>query len=366
MAALDDGRLTHVAATPSTPHAPLSHRGGDLLRQFSLRDKSEELERLAQEQTPLLGQLCLKGQASVWYAKPNTGKTLVAAHLISEAVKLGRIEGDDVMYVDADDTAAGVLEKQRILAPLGVHVLTPGFEGFEAKNLAGLLRTMADTDAVGSTLLVLDTMKKFVSLMDKKQSSEFANLVRQFVLKGGSFLGLAHTNKRPGANGKAEAGGTSDILDDFDCGYIIEALSQQRSASERAIKFDCVKSRGDVAQQATFAYSIQHGQSYLDLLNSVRLVEDGEATQLAKAADAASDAKVVGTIKSTIRDYGGTKESIVHSVAKECKVGRHAVREIMDRYTGSTLGEHHWDYVVADRGRQDFHLLPEPEEPDDN
>lgn len=92
------------------------------LRRFSLLDSADELKRLAQEQTPLLGDVCLKGQTTVWYAKPNTGKTLICMSELPAAVIEGRLRGSDAYYVAADDNPAGVLEKIELLKPYGVHV----------------------------------------------------------------------------------------------------------------------------------------------------------------------------------------------------------------------------------------------------
>ena len=104
---------------------------------------------------------------------------------------------------------------------------------------------IADGSARGS-FVILDTLKKFVSLMDKKQSSGFADIARRFVLKGGTLLGLAHTNKRDGPDGRPIYAGTSDILDDFDCGYMISEVSQPSGSAVRVVQFENLKRRGNV------------------------------------------------------------------------------------------------------------------------
>src|SRR6476659_5769009 len=112
-----------------------SCQGPHPLRRFSLLNSADELRRLAQEQTPLLGNVCLKGQTTVWYAKPNTGKTLICMSELPAAVQQGRLRGEDVYYVAADDNPAGVLEKIDELQPYGIHVLAPGFLEFDPRHL---------------------------------------------------------------------------------------------------------------------------------------------------------------------------------------------------------------------------------------
>ena len=52
--------------------------------------------------------------------------------------------------------------------------------------------------------------------MDKKLSSKFGRMMREFVSKGGTIIMLAHTNKNRYSNGKVIFSGTSDIVDDVD------------------------------------------------------------------------------------------------------------------------------------------------------
>lgn len=53
--------------------------------------------------------------------------------------------------------------------------------------------------------------------MDNGKSSDFAKVIRQFSLKGGTVIALSHANKHPGADGRTVYSGTTDIVDDFDC-----------------------------------------------------------------------------------------------------------------------------------------------------
>lgn len=346
---------TESPAIIAAPPKPDNHRNP--LRKFSLAGSLAKLEQEAQEQTPLLGDLCLRGQATVWYAKPNVGKTLITLHLLREAIARSSIDGSDVYYVAADDNSAGVIEKLKILQPYGVHVLAPGFNGLQAKDLPQHLRSMIDGGTVGGTFLILDTLKKFVSLMDKRDSTAFAELARLITVKGGSILGLAHTNKRLGTDGKPIFAGTSDILDDFDGGYTIIELSQQSNRSERVVQFECIKSRGNLAQQVAYAYSVENGLSYSDLLDSVRMLDADTVSQLADEADQAADADVVAAIEACIREGVTAKMDIARTVTTRCSIGRQGAVRIIDKYTGSNPSQHRWTFSVGNRGRQDFSLL---------
>ena len=56
-------------------------------------------------------------------------------------------------------------------------------------------------------MIILDTLKKFTDLMNKKASSEFGKLARTFVGAGGTIIALAHTNKNKDEEGKGVTGG---------------------------------------------------------------------------------------------------------------------------------------------------------------
>jgi AAA domain len=330
-----------VASTPSveTP-----------LRQYSLIHSIDELEREAQEQTPLLGQICLKGQATVLYAKPNSGKTLITLKLLLKAIEDSRIEGDSVYYVDADDTSSGVLEKVSILAEKGVHVLAPGFQGFEARQLPKLLEEMIDDGSARGCFVILDTMKKFVSLMDKKQSSGFADIARRFVLKGGTLLGLAHTNKRDGPDGRPIYAGTSDILDDFDCGYMISEVRQSSGSAVRVVQFENLKRRGNVVGTIAYRYNLASDITYRDLLASVSETCPDIVEALQRGAEIEEEQPIIDAIKESIGAGGHGKMEIVGSVSKKFNLPRQAVANVLEKHAGDEADKHLWYFRRGERG----------------
>ena len=57
------------------------------------------------EQQSLLDGLALMGQATVLYAAPNTGKTLLVLWLLIQAIKEGRVDPSLVFYINCDDSA---------------------------------------------------------------------------------------------------------------------------------------------------------------------------------------------------------------------------------------------------------------------
>ena len=107
-----------------------------------------------------------------------------------------------MFYIDADDSSAGLAQKVKLLQDHGVNVLATGHRGFRSDLILRKMSEMIEGGTADGVFLIFDTLKKFVDVMSKGAVREFTEVVRQFVMKGGTVLALAHTNKRPGPDGK--------------------------------------------------------------------------------------------------------------------------------------------------------------------
>lgn len=159
---------------------------------YSLIGQTAKYEALAQAATPLLGDTCLRGEATVWYAKHNTGKSLLFLFMALDAIEQGRLAASDLFFINADDSSSGIAVKLAILDEVGAHTLVPART--DSRPVIRELLQAVKNDTARGTLVVIDTLKKFVDLMNKKQASDFANICRQYVAAGGTLLGLAHVN----------------------------------------------------------------------------------------------------------------------------------------------------------------------------
>ena len=334
-------------------------------RKYSLIGQAAKFEELAQAATSLLGEVCLRGEATVFYAKHNTGKTLLFLHMVSEAVEQKRIAAEDVYFINADDSSAGIAVKLGLLDEIGAHTLVPGQGGFKAEHLEQLLHDAVRNDTARGTLVVIDTLKKFVDLMHKRQASDFANVCRQFVAAGGSLLGLAHTNKRRSDDGKAVHAGTTDILDDFDAGYIIDELPLTGNPGEKFVEFSRLKGRGGGVQSVAYAYAAEDHVSYAERLASVRLVDQADLDGIKRVEEERSDADLVAIVAACISDGVNAKMALRNAVAERANISRRAATKIVERYTGDELGQHHWSFARVAHGKMVYTLLRGTVSPDE-
>lgn len=330
------------------------------LAQFSLRGKAELFERQAVKAKPLLGNLCYSGQATVWYAPPNAGKTLIVLGLLNEAVAEGRIAADNVYYINADDSSEGFATKIRLMDDIGAHTIAPGYNGFDARLLPDLFHEMADRKKAKGALIIIDTIKKAASLMDKSKASAFTSACRSAVMAGATIVGFAHTNKLPNASGKLQYGGTSDLRDDFDAAYVMGPIEVDGFEGDKVVAFECIKSRGGNARSAIYTYADEEGVSYPERLASVRLVDADEMQGFRRIEEAKADADVVAAVEACIREGDFAKMALARAVAKRTGISERAAIRLIEKYTGTDPANAKWSFQRKDRGAMIYTLLPLP------
>jgi len=359
----NDLRVTHLSdlALLDIPEIVVPHpAANNFLRQFSLQGKAAAIEAQAQEAVPLLGNICLSGQTTIWYAPPNAGKTLAALRMTHDAITEGRIAAGDVYYFNADDNSRGLAQKLRIMDDLGAHTIAPGFSGFRNADLLNHLKQTADRNEARGTLVIIDTVKKFTSLMDKRQSSEFADACRRYALRGGTLLGLAHTAKNANPDGKLRYAGTTDILEDFDAAYLLSPVEGAGAPGERVVEFRALKRRGDNAELAAYSYSLEAGISYEELLLSVQPVDSDRVDDFKRVISERGDAPVIDAITSLISEGVNQKMVLAKAAAKRAAVSERAAIRVLETWSGTDATQAKWSFVVRARGAKVYELLPGP------
>ena len=331
---------------------------GTVLDQYSLLDV--DLGDVVHS-CPLLGEAILKGQATVMYAAPGTGKTLLALHLVIEASKQGIVQPSKTYVVNADDSGEGVQVKKDILAEYGVHMLVPGLQGFDTDKLTTSMKQMIDRNECRDILILVDTLKKFADLMEKKKAAEFGDVARRFVLKGGTFVALAHTRKNEGTDGQLVYAGTTDIVEDFDAACLLVPLKEREANGEKLVQFQFLKRRGPNAEE-TYAYEDDPEQDYLEKLDSVRLVQNAELRAQVTYQQYRDDEYLIGAIRRVIGSGIQQKMALVKQVSERTNASRQDVLDVLDRYTGKDPAHDQWTFTVGAKGAKLYEAHPEREE----
>ena len=333
----------------------------DKLRSFSITGIIGELRKQMLDDVYVLKDLAILGQWSVFYASPNTGKTLLTLWLLREQIQSGDLNPERVFYINADDAFKGAVEKAELAKELGYKMLVPGINGFNTMEVLPLMSALVEQKQASGAVIILDTLKKFTDLMEKKAASEFGKTARMFVSSGGTLICLAHTNKHKDHEGKSIYTGTADIVDDADCAYVIEG---GEASGQKLVEFRNIKARGDVKLAVSFRYDMG-ADSYEQLIDSISRVNSAVGGDL--AAEAALnkaielDRVVVNIMLGFIPKGGVTKTELVKLITDDTGESRRNVIKTLDRWSGDNYREgHRWKCVAEAKNAKVYYPLKSP------
>lgn len=326
-----------------------------VLNRYAINNMVADIEKRSVAATPLLGDIALHGQATAIYAPPNVGKSLIVLAECIASIKARLVDPSHVYYVNNDDTNIGLLEKTRIANEYGFNVISETYRNFDAKNLLDILGQLVERGEARGRIVILDTMTKFVDVMNARATRAFTKAIRHFVLQGGSVIALGHANKNLGADGKPVFRGTADVLNDFDCAYI--AYVVQGDASERIVLFENRKRRGNVIQSVAYRYTAERGISYHALLASVEIVDPEDADLFQKKFAMRSDSELIALCSACIKEGIVTKMLLADAIADRAGISKRDAIQVIERYDGSDPEIHCWHHTVGVRGAKVFSLL---------
>lgn len=333
----------------------------DRISRFSITGKSEEMRQQMLDDVFVLKSLAILGQWTVFYASPNTGKTLLTLWLLRESILSGDIDGEMLFYVNADDGYRGLVEKTELAEEWGMHMLAPHQNQLKPDDIVDLMRSFAEDGSASGVVIILDTLKKFTDLMDKRASSKFGQLSREFVSAGGTLICLAHTNKNKDSTGNSIYSGTSDIVDDSDCVFILDRVSAEDEQNV-TVDFRNIKARGDTAKTQGFTYHRHKGQTYKELLETVKRL-DKEQVAISKLHTEAhqkleDDAEVIEAVCSAIYSGITSKDKLIKAVRLSTGISTRRVKKVIEARTGGmyALGDR-WTCKTGEHNRQTYSVL---------
>ena len=120
-----------MSMTPETHRAGIERGKAALdeppvfdLAKFSMNGQAATMEAQMLEDKFVLGRMAILGQSTIFYAKPNAGKTLLILWLLIQAIRKGEIRAQDVFYINADDTHKGLVFKLKLAEKHGFHTVS--------------------------------------------------------------------------------------------------------------------------------------------------------------------------------------------------------------------------------------------------
>lgn len=308
------------------------------LKAGSISDE-EKLKRRKEESKGavfVLAGMALVGQLTVLFTRYNLGKTLLTIWMLCQSIKAGRIKGDDLIYINFDDSFDGATTKGEIALEHGFAMVVPGDGALGPEQILSAIEYMGEHGAAQGKVIVLDTLKKFVDTMGKSEAREFNSKMRKFAQAGGTIVALAHTNKNKDNDNKSVAEGVGDFASDFDCVYIGD-FDTPLDEPNRQVTFRNDKLRGPVRQKVSFTYDAGEGTDWIQKFNSVKMLGNNEAEQNVAALLAneqrKADQPIIDYIVSQLRDLGPqSKTALIENNLNTGTGSKAERRDVIERY----------------------------------
>lgn len=184
---------------------------GSLFKDLALT--LEDVSKMADAEF-LIDNLVVRGSLSVFVAPANGGKTTLFIHLCEELAA----KGMKIFYINADASPSDLKRHYNHASQHNYVVLAPDAKvGKGPRDIIAKLNQLNIAGAeLSDVVIVLDTLKKFASVIEKKNMRDFLALMRGISTKGATIIMLAHTNKYVGDDGKHIFEGTGDLRNDVD------------------------------------------------------------------------------------------------------------------------------------------------------
>lgn len=183
----------------------------DWIDDFTLTDS--EVGAIADPEW-IIPDLVISGHLILIPAEPNGGKTTIMMYLSG----LMAAKGYQVLFVNADISGSDAKYAYAYAKDYGFNLLLPDFKlGKSIKDIGAKLEKMAaQENDLSGIVLIIDTIKKLIDILDKRFAKEFFALMRKLTAKGMTIILLAHTNKHKDDRGLPIYEGTADMRSDVD------------------------------------------------------------------------------------------------------------------------------------------------------
>jgi hypothetical protein len=162
----------------------------------------------------IIADLIVQAHMVAIVAPANSGKTALLIHFSEQIAR----EGYHLFYINCD---ASPSELKRHFDHAKIHnymLIAP--DAIPGKSPTDVLISIREWLEAGRDLsnvvIVLDTLKKFVDVIEKRAAKELYSLLRALTVRGCTVVLLGHTNKHLGRDGQSVYEGTGDLRNDVD------------------------------------------------------------------------------------------------------------------------------------------------------
>jgi hypothetical protein len=265
--------------------------------------------------TVLIPGLIMSGHLVLIAAPANGGKTTIFLRLCEQL----SAAGNAVIYVNADASPGDLIEQLQHATLHNYKVIAPdAIRGKGVIDVIDRFEAMAKGDtSLEGYVFVIDTLKKFVDMLDKKQLKNMLATFRNLTVKGATVCLLAHTNKYNGKDGKPIYEGMGDARTDVDeLIYLDSAINPETGNLEITTRPD--KKRADFTPRS-FIIELP-SRLVTELESSITIYSELDRNLLEEFIEA-------------IKDGCRNQNEIARRVHARVGCGYNAVRDALNRLT---------------------------------
>lgn len=320
-------------------------------RSFCVTPVIEELELDTPPIEPVLGPLAVRGEITCINSGPNTGKTLITFYLLLKAIKEQGLDPSLVTYVNCDDSRHAFLGKARIARDHGFLMLGDGYRGFRSDDLKALMEASIEKNAVAGAILILDTIKKFVDVMNKSEARNFLKVCSEFCSQGGTIIALGHTNKNLDATRETNFEGTGDFFNDAN--RMWQSSCQDKADGTRVTTFRKVKDREPAVPLVRATFQHDGMLDFHQRLRTVEVTANNEIDEPAQRSEHADfdlhdslvlsiEDQIIEAIEEKLSAGACAKTSLIDHVRNQLKTSKSRVQAVLDDYEGDDPERARW------------------------
>ncbi|MER2540407.1 MAG: AAA family ATPase [Azonexus sp.] len=327
---------------PTQANAPVSANqiqyAGDIDALFSdVKLRMEDVEKMANAEF-LIPDMIVRGHVAAFVAPGNGGKTTIFIYLCEKLVAMKL----KVIYINVDGSPGDLKRHFTHASKYGYQVIAPDArDGKSTMDVLAKLRAIAESSTqCDDCVFILDTLKKFVDVIDKRQAKDLYKLMRSLTVKGATICLLGHCNKYKDDDGKAIFEGTADLRNDLDELIYLDSYKNENS--------NCLEitTRPDKVR-AEFS-----PKSFMIHMDDRSVTEPGCVIKILSK----EDRELLGLIRQAIEDGKHSQKDIIAWVKPKTKEGDKKIRASLLRHSQGDNAE--IKVETAGRGKDLCYTLP--------
>ena len=273
--------------------------------------RQEDVDKMADAEF-LIPNILVRGHVAVYIAKANGGKTTLFKYFC-EGLTEKKL---NVFYINVDGNPDDLKRHFAHATKFGYKVIAP--DSRDSKNTGDALAklkelSLSDSD-LSNHVYIIDTIKKFVDLMNKSQLKERLQMFRKLSVKGATVVLLGHANKFENSEGNLVYEGTADLRNDVDeLIYILYSKDDINKTQDLTTQPDKVRARFEPV-------------SYRILFDQDRKVIPLNEVQKILSQN---DKELIGLITAAIANGDDTQTQIIKYVSERTAIGKVKIREFL-------------------------------------